>query len=122
MIEKISEKKCHTFYARYGLVRHLYRISETLYILEGPSGYSRGGEGMADLQGGPYIEVGMPMNLLCDIHTDPGCGFRLREDETVHSVRFLSSTEADLLKGSPTETPAPDSYAWIQIESRYPAP
>lgn len=41
--------------ARYGNVRYLDKIGCNSYILYGSSCYTRGGEGMVDMEGGPMV-------------------------------------------------------------------
>ena len=119
MINKICDKTPHTFNARYGLTRHLYHISEGSYILEGSSRYSRGAEGMVDLEGGPYIEVGMPMSLCCDVDADPECGIKIHNHETVQSVKFIRHAEACALKGMCQNTVEPEGYCYIHILTKH---
>lgn len=61
-----------TFKSRYGQMRTVHKIDEHTWILEGESLYVRGsddGRGwkMADFEGGPYIETGLPFSLVADV-------------------------------------------------------
>jgi hypothetical protein len=61
-----------TFKSRYGQLRTLHKIDEHTWILEGESLYVRGsddGRGwkMADFEGGPYLETGLPLSLVADV-------------------------------------------------------
>lgn len=115
MIDKIVEKIPHTFMARYGLSRHLYKISDNSYIMEGNSNFSRGAEGVVDFEGGPYIEVGMPLSYCCDIANDKSCGIKIEPNETVKSVRLVTHADACQMKGISTYTDAPESYCYAHI-------
>lgn len=118
MIEKICPKIPHTFNARYGLVRHLHKICEGTYIIEGSSRYSRGAEGMADFEGGPFITVGMPMAACCDVSADKECGITIPENETVDGVKFIRHEEACALKGISPDDAAPEYYCYVQITTK----
>lgn len=118
MIEKICPKMPHTFNARYGLVRHLHKICEGTYVIEGPSRYSRGAEGMADFEGGPFIMVGMPMMACCDVNEDKECGMTIPENETVDGVKFIRHEEACALKGIPPDEVAPEGYCYVKITTK----
>lgn len=47
-----------TVQSRYGEPRTIEKIDDQTYILSGKSHFCRGGEGMADLEGGPFLMVG----------------------------------------------------------------
>jgi hypothetical protein len=61
-----------TFKSRYGVMRTVHKIDDRTWILEGESLYVRGsddGKGwqMADFEGGPYLETGLPLSLVVEL-------------------------------------------------------
>jgi hypothetical protein len=118
MIRTICPKMSHTFNARYGLVRHLHKICEGTYVIEGPSCYSRGAEGLADFEGGPFITVGMPMLACCDVSADRECIMTIPERETVDGVKFIKHEEACTLKGISSDEAPPEDYFYVKITTK----
>ena len=47
-----------TVKSRYGEPRTIEKVDDQTYILSGESHFCRGGEGMVDLEGGPFLKVG----------------------------------------------------------------
>jgi hypothetical protein len=47
-----------TVQSRYGEPRTIEKIDDQTYTLSGKSHFCRGGEGMVDLEGGPFLKVG----------------------------------------------------------------
>ena len=61
-----------TFKSRYGQLRTVHKIDEHTWILEGESLYVRGSDNgngwkMADFEGGPYLETGLPLSLVVEV-------------------------------------------------------
>lgn len=63
-------KLISSYTCRYGNERRVYQESRNSFVIEGRSHYMRyasdstGALRMADFEGGPYIEVGMPAGLV----------------------------------------------------------
>jgi hypothetical protein len=61
-----------TYLSRYGAERIVYQESQQTYLIEGRTHYMRfatrsvndGSLSMADFDGGPYIELGMPAGVV----------------------------------------------------------
>ena len=52
--------------SRYNVERLIRKVNENTYIIEGETLYTRGttDNSMADFEGGPYIEIGLPARVV----------------------------------------------------------
>ena len=95
-----STPSAYSFASRYGDARSLSPLGEQsdgtrAYIIEGESRYVRGGEGMIDFEGGPFVSNGACFGgpdptLVEQIGAFPCIG----ADEVVVDARWLSREDA----------------------------
>jgi len=95
-----STPNAYTLSSRYGVARSLSPLGEQsdgtrAYIIEGESRYVRGGEGMIDFEGGPFVcngaVIGGEDPLFRDAVGDLPC---IGADEVVVDARWLSREDA----------------------------
>jgi hypothetical protein len=116
----------YSFTSRYGAARSLSPLGlqtdgTRAYIIEGESRYVRGGEGMIDFEGGPFVSNGA-----CFGGPDPtlaeqiGAFPCIGADEVVVEAQWLSRASAAHALGLPTELLDPlqkRSFALVKTRS-----
>ena len=121
-----STPPAYSFASRYGDARSLSPLGEQgdgtrAYIIEGESRYVRGGEGMIDFEGGPFIHTGkfinpespQPVYLVECLGAFPCIG----ADEIIVGVEWVDGESAARLRRAPLYSKA-DGHYYAHIWTR----